>query len=157
MMIFAWRHKRAIGDVFDFTVPLPGLGLFAGRIGNFINGELWGKPTTVPWGFNVNGEVRHASQLYEAFFEGLVLFAMHLVVHVEAAAAAGALGPVPRGLWRGAVLHRVRARAGRAHRLSRGRLAHHGAGAVAADDLRWASSCSSSPTAGRAVGQSRRP
>src|SRR6185503_3508035 len=36
---------------------------------------LWGKPTTVPWGFNVNGQVLHASQLYEAFLEGLVLFA----------------------------------------------------------------------------------
>jgi len=62
--------------VLDFTVPLPGLGLFFGRIGNFINGELWGKVTTVPWGFKVNGEVRHASQLYEAFFEGLVLFSI---------------------------------------------------------------------------------
>ena len=54
--------------------PLPGLGLFAGRFGNFINGELWGKITDVPWGFIVNGEVRHASQLYEAALEGLVLF-----------------------------------------------------------------------------------
>jgi phosphatidylglycerol:prolipoprotein diacylglycerol transferase len=76
MMIYAWRNKRAVGDVCDFTVPLPGLGLFFGRIGNFINGELWGKTTTVPWGFQVNGEVRHASQLYEAFFEGLVLFSI---------------------------------------------------------------------------------
>jgi phosphatidylglycerol:prolipoprotein diacylglycerol transferase len=74
MTVYAWRNKRAMGDVFDFTVPLPGIGLFFGRIGNFINGELWGKPTTVAWGFNVNGQVRHASQLYEAFFEGLVLF-----------------------------------------------------------------------------------
>ncbi len=68
-----WRGRR-VADVFDFTVPLPGLGIFAGRIGNFINGELWGKPTTVPWGFNVNGQVLHASQLYEAFLEGLVVF-----------------------------------------------------------------------------------
>jgi phosphatidylglycerol:prolipoprotein diacylglycerol transferase len=72
--LFAWRRGRNVADVLDFTVPLPGLGLFFGRIGNFINSELWGKVTTVPWGFNVNGEVRHASQLYEAFFEGLVLF-----------------------------------------------------------------------------------
>jgi len=72
--LFAWRRRRNVADVLDFTVPLPGLGLFFGRIGNFINGELWGKVTTVPWGFNVNGEVRHASQLYEAVFEGLVLF-----------------------------------------------------------------------------------
>jgi phosphatidylglycerol:prolipoprotein diacylglycerol transferase len=72
--LFAWRRRRNIADVLDFTAPLPGLGLFFGRIGNFINGELWGKVTTVPWGFKVHGEVRHASQLYEAFFEGLVLF-----------------------------------------------------------------------------------
>jgi phosphatidylglycerol---prolipoprotein diacylglyceryl transferase len=72
--IFAKRRGRAIADVFDFMAPLPGLGLFAGRFGNFINGELWGKITDVPWGFIVNGEVRHASQLYEAALEGLVLF-----------------------------------------------------------------------------------
>jgi len=61
-------------DVFDFTAPLPAIGLCAGRIGNFINGELWGKPTDVPFGFLVDGEVRHASQLYEAALEGVVLF-----------------------------------------------------------------------------------
>ena len=72
--IFAVRRGRHIADVFDFAAPLPGIGLFAGRIGNFINGELWGKTTDVPWGFMVNGEVRHATQLYEAGLEGLVLF-----------------------------------------------------------------------------------
>jgi phosphatidylglycerol:prolipoprotein diacylglycerol transferase len=72
--LYAFRHHRNVADVYDFTVPLPTLGLFFGRIGNFINGELWGKPTTLPWGFNVNGQVRHPSQLYEALLEGLVLF-----------------------------------------------------------------------------------
>jgi phosphatidylglycerol---prolipoprotein diacylglyceryl transferase len=72
--LYAFRHRRNVADVYDFTVPLPTLGLFFGRIGNFINGELWGKLTTVPWGFNVNGQVRHPSQLYEALLEGLVLF-----------------------------------------------------------------------------------
>jgi phosphatidylglycerol:prolipoprotein diacylglycerol transferase len=72
--LYAFRHHRNAADVYDFTVPLPTLGLFFGRIGNFINGELWGKPTTLPWGFNVNGQVRHPSQLYEALLEGLVLF-----------------------------------------------------------------------------------
>ena len=72
--IFAKLRTRAIADVFDFMAPLPGIGLFAGRLGNFINGELWGKVTDVPWGFMVNGEVRHASQLYEATLEGVVLF-----------------------------------------------------------------------------------
>lgn len=74
--LFALRRGRNVADVFDFMAPLPGIGLFAGRIGNFINGELWGKPTTVPWGFNVDGTVRHASQLYEACLEGLVMFAV---------------------------------------------------------------------------------
>ena len=74
LAIFAVRRKRHIADVFDFAAPLPGIGLCAGRIGNFINGELWGKPTDVPWGFMVNGEGRHATQLYEAALEGVVLF-----------------------------------------------------------------------------------
>jgi phosphatidylglycerol---prolipoprotein diacylglyceryl transferase len=74
--LFAWRRGRNIGDVCDFSAPLPALGLFFGRIGNFINSELWGKVTTVPWGFRVHGEVRHPSQLYEATLEGLVLFAV---------------------------------------------------------------------------------
>jgi phosphatidylglycerol:prolipoprotein diacylglycerol transferase len=96
--IFARRRQRNVGDVFDFLAPLPGIGLFAGRVGNFINGELWGKPTDVPWGFTVDPAVLHqapaaeahrmcerfaidpcvlhvhASQLYEGLLEGLVLF-----------------------------------------------------------------------------------
>jgi phosphatidylglycerol:prolipoprotein diacylglycerol transferase len=72
--VFAHRRGRKIVDVFDFTAPLPAIGLGAGRIGNFINGELWGKVTDVPWGFLVDGQVRHASQLYEALLEGLLLF-----------------------------------------------------------------------------------
>jgi phosphatidylglycerol---prolipoprotein diacylglyceryl transferase len=74
--LFAYRRGRNIADVYDFAAPLPALGLFFGRLGNFINGELWGKVTTVPWGFLVNGEVRHPSQLYEAALEGLLLFAV---------------------------------------------------------------------------------
>ena len=74
--LFALRRGRHPADVYDFGAPLPALGLFFGRIGNFINGELWGKVTTVPWGFQVNGQVRHASQLYEAALEGVVLFTL---------------------------------------------------------------------------------
>jgi phosphatidylglycerol:prolipoprotein diacylglycerol transferase len=80
--IFAVQRKRRIGDVFDFAAPLPGIGLFAGRMGNFINSELWGKPTDVPWAFVVPDPVtgvslaRHPSQLYEATLEGLVLAAI---------------------------------------------------------------------------------
>jgi phosphatidylglycerol---prolipoprotein diacylglyceryl transferase len=76
LTLFAWRRDRNAADVYDFTAPLPALGLFFGRIGNFINSELWGKVTTVPWGFRVNGAVRHPSQLYEAALEGLLLFAV---------------------------------------------------------------------------------
>jgi phosphatidylglycerol:prolipoprotein diacylglycerol transferase len=72
--LFARRRGRRIADVFDFLAPLPAVGLGAGRLGNFINGELWGKPTDLPWGFQVGSEVLHASQLYEALLEGAVLF-----------------------------------------------------------------------------------
>ena len=76
------KHKR-IADVLDFVAPLPSFGLLTGRLGNFINGELWGKPTDLPWGFGVpNAEgvliARHPSQLYEATLEGLVLFTLLL-------------------------------------------------------------------------------
>ena len=74
--IFALRRGRRIADVFDFIAPIPGIGIFAVRIANFINSELWGKPTDVPWGFRVDGEVRHATQLYEATLEGLLMFAV---------------------------------------------------------------------------------
>jgi phosphatidylglycerol:prolipoprotein diacylglycerol transferase len=76
LALFAARRGKRIADVFDFTAPLPAIGFGAGRIGNFINGELWGKATDVPWAVVVDGVPRHASQLYEAFLEGLVLFAI---------------------------------------------------------------------------------
>jgi phosphatidylglycerol---prolipoprotein diacylglyceryl transferase len=71
--IFAVRRKRRIADVFDFAAPLPGIGICAVRIGNFINGELWGKPTDVPWAFVVDNVPKHATQLYEAALEGILL------------------------------------------------------------------------------------
>jgi phosphatidylglycerol:prolipoprotein diacylglycerol transferase len=80
LSMFALQRSRKVFDVFDFAAPLPGLGLMFGRLGNFINGELWGRPTDVPWAMLVpdpNGGApvaRHPSQLYEATFEGLVLF-----------------------------------------------------------------------------------
>jgi phosphatidylglycerol:prolipoprotein diacylglycerol transferase len=73
LVLFARRNGRRVADVFDFAAPLPAVGLFSVRVANFINGELWGKPTDVPWAFLYNGVPRHASQLYEASLEGLVL------------------------------------------------------------------------------------
>lgn len=79
--LFAHRHKLSWLALTDFVAPLAPLGLGAGRIGNFINGELWGRPTDVPWGMwfpNVDPQplARHPSQLYEFGLEGLALFAL---------------------------------------------------------------------------------
>lgn len=66
-------------EVGDFVGPAVPIGLFFGRMGNFINQELWGKPTDVPWGmvFSAADELpRHPSMLYEAVLEGLLLFAV---------------------------------------------------------------------------------
>ncbi|MEO0971633.1 MAG: prolipoprotein diacylglyceryl transferase [Pseudomonadota bacterium] len=74
MALFARRTGKRFLEVTDFLVPAVPPGLFAGRVGNFINGELWGAETTLPWGFEVDGRVLHPSQLYEAALEGIVLF-----------------------------------------------------------------------------------
>ena len=67
----------------DLVAPCVPIGLFFGRIANFINGELWGRPTTLPWGIIFPGAPdalpRHPSQLYEAGLEGVVLFAILLL------------------------------------------------------------------------------
>ena len=76
-----WLYGRKINKTLfeagDFLTPVVPVGLFTGRIANFINAELWGKPTDVPWGMvfpNAGNLPRHPSQLYEAFLEGLCLF-----------------------------------------------------------------------------------
>ena len=84
-MLFCWREKIAmlrLGDLFGMAAPP---GLFLGRLANFVNAELWGRPTDLPWGVIFPGEAaqtcgqlvgfcaRHPSQLYEALLEGLVL------------------------------------------------------------------------------------
>ena len=73
------KHHLVFREMADLLIPCIPLGYTFGRIGNFINGELWGRITTVPWGmyFPSGGmELRHPSQLYEAFGEGLLLFAV---------------------------------------------------------------------------------
>ena len=76
VLLFARKHSKTFVSTADFVVPLAPIGLGAGRIGNFINGELWGKPSEAPWAFIVDGVGRHPTQLYEAFLEGLVLFVL---------------------------------------------------------------------------------
>ncbi|MBM4197704.1 MAG: prolipoprotein diacylglyceryl transferase [Gammaproteobacteria bacterium] len=74
MALYARKLRVGFLPLMDFVAPLVPIGLGTGRIGNFINGELWGKPTDVPWAVVVDGVPRHASQLYEATLEGLALF-----------------------------------------------------------------------------------
>lgn len=77
---FARREHKSLLQLGDFVAPLVPLGLAAGRIGNFIGGELWGRATDQSWGviFPRAGDqlARHPSQLYEALLEGVVLFAL---------------------------------------------------------------------------------
>ncbi len=79
VLLFSWRRGLHPLDLGDFLVPLAPPGLFAGRIGNFINAELWGRPSDVPWAmvfptYEAGVIPRHPSQLYEALLEGVVLF-----------------------------------------------------------------------------------
>jgi phosphatidylglycerol:prolipoprotein diacylglycerol transferase len=78
LWFFARRRQYRFLELGDLIAPLVPLGLAAGRLGNFINGELWGRPTDVPWGMIFpaaqDGIVRHPSQLYQFGLEGLGLF-----------------------------------------------------------------------------------
>lgn len=99
MLLWARKHRRDSFAVLDFMTPLVPLGLGLGRIGNFVGGELWGRRTDVSWGVifpqaldgaplpreqllalyhsgALNAQARHPSQLYQALFEGVLLFAI---------------------------------------------------------------------------------
>jgi len=77
-LLFCRRKSIPFWELTRVVIPAIPLGYVFGRLGNFINGELYGRITAVPWGMyfptDPTGELRHPSQLYEAFFEGLVLF-----------------------------------------------------------------------------------
>lgn len=95
------RHYGiSIPTICDLGVIGAPLGLFFGRCANFVNGELWGKETTLPWGvmFETGGGVyRHPSQLYEAVLEGLVIFAVLYVMSRR-------VPPRPQGTFMGMFL-----------------------------------------------------
>lgn len=77
MFWFARKTNSTFFQVTDFVAPVVPIGLGCGRIGNFINGELWGAPSTLPWAMIFPGAgamPRHPSQLYEALLEGILLF-----------------------------------------------------------------------------------
>jgi phosphatidylglycerol:prolipoprotein diacylglycerol transferase len=79
VILFAKKYRLSILSLGDVTCAVGPIGLFLGRIANFINDELWGRPTDVPWAmrFPSGGYIpRHPSQLYEAALEGLVLLAV---------------------------------------------------------------------------------
>ena len=100
--VVAWRLTRipflTLADLGAIAAPL---GLFFGRCANFVNGELWGAPTDLPWGVVFGGAAgqmpRHPSQLYEALLEGLVIF---LVLY----ALSRKMPPRPRGTFLGGFL-----------------------------------------------------
>jgi len=76
MFWFAHRHKTTFFVVSDLVAPLVPFGLAFGRLGNFINGELWGRPTDLPWAMifpQVDMLPRHPSQIYQFFGEGILL------------------------------------------------------------------------------------
>ena len=77
LLYFSYKTNKSFWVVADFVTPLVPLGLAAGRAGNFINGELWGRVTDVPWAMvfpQADDQLRHPSQLYELGLEGIVLF-----------------------------------------------------------------------------------
>jgi phosphatidylglycerol---prolipoprotein diacylglyceryl transferase len=80
MFFYARSHGVGFWTLMDFVAPLVPTGLASGRLGNFINGELWGRPTTGPWAMifpqSGNMEPRHPSQLYQLSLEGLLLFGL---------------------------------------------------------------------------------
>ncbi|MBE8214868.1 MAG: prolipoprotein diacylglyceryl transferase [Endozoicomonadaceae bacterium] len=78
LLYYSRIHKLSFLKLTDFITPLIPLAIGLGRLGNFINGELWGRITTIPWAMMFPDDpkqaLRHPSQLYEMFFEGIFLF-----------------------------------------------------------------------------------
>ncbi len=85
--LFAKKHNMKFYQLADPVMPIVSIGLFLGRLGNFINAELYGRITNKPWGMifpNSDGQPRHPSQLYEAFLEGVLLFFISYILFRKA-------------------------------------------------------------------------
>jgi len=84
VILCARKKNVALPKIADFVAVIAPIGLFFGRVGNFINQELWGRPTDLPWGMVFTNSpdkvARHPSMVYEALFEGLLLFIVLFVV-----------------------------------------------------------------------------
>lgn len=83
--VFLWARRRGLDPfaMLDVAAAVAPLGIMLGRIANFVNGELWGRPTTTPWGVifpHAGLEPRHPSQLYEATTEGLLLLVILAII-----------------------------------------------------------------------------
>jgi phosphatidylglycerol---prolipoprotein diacylglyceryl transferase len=81
--IFCRKNKLNFMQMADPAMPIVSLGLLLGRLGNFINGELYGKVSSLPWAMvfpGSDGKPRHPSQLYEAFLEGILLFLISYLI-----------------------------------------------------------------------------
>ena len=84
LLLYAYRRNFSLLMIADLVVSAVPIGLGFGRIGNFINAELWGRVTDLPWGIVFPGagpQPRHPSQLYEAALEGLLLFTVIYILH----------------------------------------------------------------------------
>jgi phosphatidylglycerol:prolipoprotein diacylglycerol transferase len=109
VIIFAWRRNIPILSLLDVAAAATPFGLFFGRVANFVNAELWGRPTDVPWGVifcnstvqathggacPAGMEPRHPSQLYEAALEGVLLFLVlrYLTHHADSLRRPGLTG-----------------------------------------------------------------
>ncbi len=83
LWVLARRNGRSIFELFDLAAAVTPIGLFFGRIANFVNGELWGRVADVPWAMvfpDAGPEPRHPSQLYQAALEGALTFAILMLV-----------------------------------------------------------------------------
>ncbi len=111
VIFFCRKHNLDLMRVADIVAIVTPIGLFAGRIANFINGELWGRPTDVPWAMIFPHDAlalpRHPSQLYEALGEGLLLFILLQFLYHKTSLAKRAPGVIAGTFFIGYGLTRI--------------------------------------------------